>query len=68
MGLAWIVIGFEMSAPLALFVPLHLVLVFAFAGVTFHVVNALLMGLHNFVWAFLAAYPCLAFVRLEVLS
>jgi hypothetical protein len=31
-------------------------------GLLFHVSNAVVMGLNNFIWAFLATYPCIYFL------
>lgn len=55
------VIAFELSAPIALMSPAF---AFAFVGVAilFHVVNAYLLGLHRFFWAWCATYPAVCFV------
>lgn len=50
------VIAFECAFPLSLF---GLALPFAALGLTFHAVNARVLGLNRFLWAWLAAYPAL---------
>lgn len=53
----WAVIGFETLFPL-LFLPLPtLTLIILAISFAFHVANALIMGLNNFFWAFVATYP-----------
>lgn len=57
--LSWQVIAFQVLFPLALISgPTVCLLLLAWGG-TFHVVSAVVMGLHRFVWAFLAAYPAI---------
>jgi hypothetical protein len=51
------VLIFECSTPLALLLPMKLLLVFLAFGVAFHLLNAIIIGLNTFFWAFLAAYP-----------
>ncbi|HEY6880533.1 MAG TPA: hypothetical protein VI299_21060 [Polyangiales bacterium] len=58
-GTRWLgygVLAFECAFPLALF---GLALPFAALGITFHAVNARVLGLNRFLWAWLAAYPAL---------
>lgn len=54
---AWSVIGFESLFPLAILAGPKGALVFLGIGVVFHLGNAAIMGLNNFVWAFTATYP-----------
>lgn len=56
-ALAYAVIGFECAAPVALVAGPKAALVFVVIGVSFHCANAVVLGLNNFVWAFVAAYP-----------
>jgi hypothetical protein len=51
------VIAFECAFPLALIDARLLSLL----GIAFHVVNARVLGLNRFLWAWLAAYPALWF-------
>jgi hypothetical protein len=54
---AWSVIAFESLFPLAILAGPKGALVFLGIGVMFHLANAAVMGLNNFVWAFTATYP-----------
>jgi len=54
---AWSVIAFESLFPLAILAGPRGALVFLSIGVVFHLANAAVMGLNNFVWAFTATYP-----------
>src|SRR5215475_15901495 len=53
LALSWVVMLFESAFPLALVSGRLGFAVFAVVGVTFHLVNAVNMGLNTFVWAFL---------------
>ncbi|MCB0375929.1 MAG: hypothetical protein KDD04_08435, partial [Sinomicrobium sp.] len=64
--LCWGVILFEVLFPLALFVPLQYAFVFIGLGIVFHILNALIMGLNSFFWAFLATYPAILFANLWI--
>ncbi|HEX5656879.1 MAG TPA: hypothetical protein VFX59_06775, partial [Polyangiales bacterium] len=52
------VITFELGFPLAL-VDARLALGFTAFGTLFHLLNARVLGLNRFLWAWLAAYPAL---------
>jgi hypothetical protein len=54
---AWSVIAFESLFRLAILAGPKGALVFLGIGVVFHLANAAVMGLNNFVWAFTATYP-----------
>jgi hypothetical protein len=54
---AWVVIAFESLFPLAILAGPKGALVFLSLGVVFHLGNAAVMGLNNFLWAFTATYP-----------
>jgi hypothetical protein len=58
----WGVIGFEVAFPMILFLPRPLVLLGLGIGAVFHVSIAVVMGLNNFLWAFLSTYPALLYV------
>ena len=60
-ALAWLVIIFECTFPLALVLGKQGFVVFAALGVVFHLANAVVMGLNTFVWAFAASYPAILF-------
>ena len=51
----------ECTFPLILILPKELKLIFLVFGVLFHFCIALIMGLNNFFWAFLAAYPAILY-------
>lgn len=55
--LSWTLLVFECTFPLALFLGPTVALVYIAAGTFFHIMTAAFMGLNNFVWAFVAAYP-----------
>lgn len=55
--LCWGVIVFECTFPVVLFAGPVTATAFLLAGVAFHGGIALIMGLNNFFWAFIAAYP-----------
>lgn len=61
--LCWTVILCETLFPLCLFLPWPYALVFLAWGFTFHLLNAVVMGLNSFLWAFLATYPAILFVN-----
>lgn len=58
---AWAVIVGECLFPLSLFLPKTALLVALGAGVLFHAIIAVTMGLPSFFWAFVATYPALYF-------
>jgi hypothetical protein len=60
---SWAVMIWECSFPLILLLPRGARLPFLAAGVVFHLANAAVMGLHTFVWPFVATYPALWAVR-----
>ena len=64
--LDWTVIVVESSFPLCLVVGYPVVFLFVFWGLGFHFINAVLMGLNSFFWAFVATYPALVFFALSV--
>lgn len=59
--LTWSVIAAEVSFPLVLISGNYLCWVFIGWGIIFHLLNALIMGLNSFLWAFLATYPAILF-------
>lgn len=63
--LSWTVIAMETMFPLVILLPTNLSLFFLVWGIIFHVINAVLMGLNRFFWAFLATYPSIIFVNLS---
>ncbi|MVN74923.1 hypothetical protein GO988_01145 [Hymenobacter sp. HMF4947] len=60
--LCWNVIIMEITFPLCLVVPLPFSYIILFWGVTFHLFNAVFMGLNSFFWLFTATYPAILFV------
>jgi hypothetical protein len=51
----------EAAFPLLLFAPKWVMLAFFLWGASFHLANAVLMGLNTFVWSYLATYPAIYF-------
>lgn len=58
-ALAWMVMLFEFAFPLVLLVPVEARWVWLAAGLSFHLANAVLLGLNRFAWAWAATYPAL---------
>jgi hypothetical protein len=57
----------EVAVPILCVMPSHLSLMIALSiGFAFHLGCALLMGLNNFLWAFVATYPAIYFVHCYV--
>lgn len=57
----------EVAIPLLCLMPSHASLIIALSiGFSFHLGCALLMGLNNFVWAFVATYPAIYFLHCYV--
>lgn len=56
------IVAWECSFPIVLALPLPLALFFLGAGLSFHIVTALVMGLNDFVWAFGSLYPPLVYL------
>lgn len=59
-AVGWATIIGELSFPLALVAPKKAALGLLGTGVSFHVGNAVFMGLNRFVWAFSGTYPAVA--------
>ncbi len=60
-SLAWGVISFETLFPLVAFGNSFTIGLFLSIGIVFHLMNAFLLGLNNFTFAFIATYPILVF-------
>lgn len=58
-ALTWGTLAVECSFPLALLGPPWLCAAYLAWGVSFHLSNALVMGLNGFLWAWLALYPAI---------
>jgi hypothetical protein len=61
-AMTWGTIVFEVAFPACLLLPPSLFWLTLCCGVGFHLTIALVMGLNNFVWSFLAVYPAIAYV------
>jgi hypothetical protein len=59
--LAWGVIAFEVTFPLAFVLPLPASALILMSGLGFHLGSAIVMGLNTFLWSFGAAYPALVY-------
>lgn len=62
---AWSIIAFEVFFPAAVLSP-RVALAFMAGGLFFHLINAYVLGLNRFVFAWLAAYPALYWATLRV--
>lgn len=62
----WSAFIVEMAFPLALVVGYPVVLLFVVWGVAFHAMNAAVMGLNSFLWAFAATYPAVIYVSMAI--
>jgi hypothetical protein len=62
----WAVIGFECAFPTWLLFGGYVGWPLVVTGLGFHLVNALIMGLNRFLWAFLATYPAVLFCAQRV--
>lgn len=51
------ILVFECGFPLAFFLPGRLLVAFLLFGAAFHILNAMILGLNTFFWAYLALYP-----------
>lgn len=61
--LSKVVIGWELSAIVAPFLPLDLLWAFLGIGILFHLTVAVVMGLNTFFWTFLSTYPAILFLQ-----
>lgn len=59
--LAWSLVAFELFFPLVLILPEDARLILLSLGFTFHVLNAVVLGLNRFIWAWGATYPALLY-------
>jgi hypothetical protein len=63
--LSWATIGWECSFWTVLLLPQRLALLVLAGGIAFHVIIGFVMGLNDFIWAFLALYPAIICLRLR---
>jgi len=59
----WLTVLFEITFPVILFLPWEAKIALVCVGTSFHIANALLLGLNRFIWAWLATYPALLYFR-----
>jgi len=64
--LCWSVITMEVIFPIVLFLPAHWAIFIIAWGAIFHLLNAVIMGLNSFLWAFLATYPAIFFTNQQI--
>lgn len=64
--LCWNVMITETLFPLCLILPMHFAIIFLIWGFTFHLLSAIIMGLNAFFWAFMATYPAIIYVNLQI--
>ena len=62
--LGWFIIFFEIAYVFVLVVPFEYKLLILFTGFCFHAFNSLFMGLNNFFFSFLNAYPAILFLAM----
>jgi hypothetical protein len=62
------VIVFECTFWAVLVLPPKAAVIFLVMGFLFHAANAAVMGLNNFVWAFVATYPCILVLRAAIVA
>jgi hypothetical protein len=60
----WSAFTIEMLFPIGLVAGLPVLILFLLWGVTFHAMNALVMGLNSFFWAFVATYPAVIYLAM----
>jgi hypothetical protein len=60
-GLTYFILVFECTFPVVVLLSPPYSLAYVVVGCVFHIVNAHVMGLNMFVWAFLATYPSILF-------
>jgi hypothetical protein len=64
--LCWSVILIEIGFLVALLLPFPYAVMFLIWGAGFHLMCAIIMGLNNFFWAFLASYPAVIYVWWDI--
>jgi len=64
--LTWSTVAVEVMFPLVLFTGYPGMIVFLGWGLGFHLMNALVMGLNSFLWAFLATYGAIIYCSLQL--
>ncbi|MEP0262704.1 hypothetical protein [Dokdonia sp.] len=64
--LTWSTVAVEAAFPLVLVTGYPGMIVFLGWGLTFHLMNALVMGLNSFLWAFLATYGAIIYCCLQL--
>ena len=62
----WSAFTVEMAFPLSVLLGYPAAMLFILWGVTFHAMNALVMGLNSFFWAFVATYPAILYVAITL--
>ncbi len=60
-ALSWLLMLFQFTFPIVLLLPPEARLIMIAAGFAFHVINAAMLGLNRFIWAWAATYPALLF-------
>ena len=64
--LTWSTVAVEVAFPLVLFTGYPGMIIFLGWGLSFHLMNALVMGLNSFLWAFLATYGAIIYCCLQL--
>lgn len=64
--LSWSVMIFEIVFPVVLILPPKGALLLLFIGLSFHLGNAVIMGLNTFFWSFFATYPLVMVVNKDL--
>jgi hypothetical protein len=62
---SWLIIGFECTFPLILVMEKPYGFIFIGIGILFHALNAIILGLNKFFWAWIATYPAIIYLLLR---
>ncbi|MFT5254472.1 MAG: hypothetical protein ACI87N_003544 [Flavobacteriales bacterium] len=65
-AICWMVILIEIAFPVIIFIPHEYIFYFLGLGFILHLSIAIIMGLNDFIWGFIAAYPFLYYVCLNI--
>ncbi len=65
-GVNWVGMLWELTFPLFFIISWPWAGIFLLCGILFHLLNAVILGLNTFVFAWLATYPALVYCRLQL--
>jgi hypothetical protein len=61
---SWMIIMIQLALSVSILLPMNIFLILLGVGLVFHLLNNILFKLNRFVFAFLAAYPALIYIKL----